>query len=376
MSQMGQYLPLYVLSTLTGNAGGAVAPTAGNIDILGAGFLTVTGTPATSTLTISDDGTVATSYVTDAGTATPAAHVLNVLGGTNINTAGAGANLTVNLDDNITVNGMNTDDAAAGLRITGNAVGGVGTDANVDIRLIPQGVGSVVIDSISLSGTTIASTSDLTLNPTGDVIVSSASPDTAVYFDANKKLKSLDVLGDGELMIGDLLGPPKAAHLTSVDNTVAFTRGPGSLDLVVGDSVATTFTADVGNATPAANNINILGGAGIATSGAGSTITITRTGAGIYTYTAVSASPYVVLATDNVLSVDCSGIPITIQLPDVPVLGQVFRIKDRTGSANANNITVTTVTGATNIDGAATFVMNVAYESITVIGNSSTYEVL
>jgi len=132
----------------------------------------------------------------------------------------------------------------------------------------------------------------------------------------------------------------------------------------------------LGNATPAANNINILGGAGIATSGAGSTITITRTGAGIYTYTAVSASPYVVLATDNVLSVDCSGIPITIQLPDVPVLGQVFRIKDRTGSANANNITVTTVTGATNIDGAATFVMNVAYESITVIGNSSTYEVL
>jgi len=242
---VGQFLPLYVLSTLTGNAGGAVAPTAGNIDILGAGFLTVTGTPATSTLTISDDGTVATSYVTDAGTATPAAHVLNVLGGTNINTAGAGANLTVNLDDNIIVNGMNTDDAAAGLRITGNAVGGVGTDANVDIRLIPQGVGSVVIDSISLSGTTIASTSDLTLNPTGDVIVSSASPDTAVYFDANKKLKSLDVLGDGELMIGDLLGPPKAAHLTSVDNTVAFTRGPGSLDLVVGDSVATTFTADV-----------------------------------------------------------------------------------------------------------------------------------
>lgn len=141
--------------------------------------------------------------------------------------------------------------------------------------------------------------------------------------------------------------------------------------------VLSTLTGNAGGAiAPAANNINIIGGTGIATSGAGSTITIAGTGAGIYRYTAVSASPYVVLATDNVISVDCSGVPITIQLPDVPVLGQVFRIKDRTGSANANNITVTTVGGLTNIDGAATFVMNVAYESITVIGSGAAYEII
>jgi len=39
---------------------------------------------------------VATSYVTDAGTATPALNILNVLGGTGVDTAGAGDTITIN----------------------------------------------------------------------------------------------------------------------------------------------------------------------------------------------------------------------------------------------------------------------------------------
>lgn len=41
------------VETLTGNSGGAVPPTANNINIVGDGAVTVTGTPGTSTLTIS-----------------------------------------------------------------------------------------------------------------------------------------------------------------------------------------------------------------------------------------------------------------------------------------------------------------------------------
>lgn len=41
-----------LLNTLTGNTGGAVSPSGGNINILGAGAITVTGSPSTHTLTI------------------------------------------------------------------------------------------------------------------------------------------------------------------------------------------------------------------------------------------------------------------------------------------------------------------------------------
>ncbi len=83
--------------TITGNTGGAVPSDASNnINLLGSAPLSVTGTPASNTLTIDTDGTVATSYITDSGTATPAADVLNVLGGTGISTSGSGNTLTIN----------------------------------------------------------------------------------------------------------------------------------------------------------------------------------------------------------------------------------------------------------------------------------------
>ncbi len=42
--------------TLTGNSGGAVPPTAGNINVIGSGSVNVVGNPGTSTLTISMSG--------------------------------------------------------------------------------------------------------------------------------------------------------------------------------------------------------------------------------------------------------------------------------------------------------------------------------
>ena len=60
MSQIIQYDTTTVLGdieTLTGNAGGAVGPDgAGNVNILGSGSMTVTGNPATNTLTITTTG--------------------------------------------------------------------------------------------------------------------------------------------------------------------------------------------------------------------------------------------------------------------------------------------------------------------------------
>lgn len=107
------------------------------------------------------------------------------------------------------------------------------------------------------------------------------------------------------------------------------------------------------------------------------TITISATADLDYNYTTVNASPYVVLSTDQFISVNLTTIggAATVQLPDAPTTGRTFTIKDKVGLAATSNITVTTVSGATTIDGATTFVMNTNYQAINVIFGSAGYEV-
>lgn len=119
----------------------------------------------------------------------------------------------------------------------------------------------------------------------------------------------------------------------------------------------------------------LTAGSGISIANGAGTITISSTGADLLAYTNVNTTPYVVLTTDEFLGVDCSGAPITIQLPNAPSTGRVFYIKDRTGSANTNNITVTTVGGAVNIDGSTSYTMNTQYASINVLFDGSTYQI-
>lgn len=139
-----------------------------------------------------------------------------------------------------------------------------------------------------------------------------------------------------------------------------------------------TLTGNTGGAVgPLAGNINVVGTGSITVTGnpGTHTLTISTTGTTTLAYTNVTTSPYVVLTTDEYLSVDSSTIAITIQLPNAPSTGRVYIVKDRTGNAATHNITVTTVGGVVLIDGAATFVMNTAFEAIQVIFNGTGYEI-
>jgi len=139
-----------------------------------------------------------------------------------------------------------------------------------------------------------------------------------------------------------------------------------------------TLTGNTGGAVgPTVGNINVVGTGSVAVTGnpGTSTLTISDNGLLVYAYTATSASPYVATATDTYISVDSSGGAKVVQLPNAPVVGRVFIVKDRTGSAGANTITVTTVGGVVNIDGATTFVMNTNYESSEFLFNGTAYEV-
>ncbi len=167
-------------------------------------------------------------------------------------------------------------------------------------------------------------------------------------------------------------------------NTITFTlTGTTNHALQVGNSagsltslgVAGNGQIPIGSAGVDPVIANITAGSGISISNGPGTITISATGADLLAYTNVNTTPYVVLTTDEYLGVDCSGGAITIQLPNAPSTGRVFYIKDRTGSANTNNISVTTVGGAVNIDGVTTYTMNTQYASINVLFDGSTYQI-
>jgi hypothetical protein len=87
------------ITTLTGNSGGAVPPTAGNINVVGSGSITVTGNPGTSTLTISSSGSGITSITGDSGGA-QAGPAITLTGGTSGAVfAGAANTLTMSFNN-------------------------------------------------------------------------------------------------------------------------------------------------------------------------------------------------------------------------------------------------------------------------------------
>ena len=158
--------------------------------------------------------------------------------------------------------------------------------------------------------------------------------------------------------------------MSQAGNYTEFTIGPGV--------AVQTITGNSGGAVSpsAGNNISIVGdGTSVNVVGTpgSNTLTISATGATVLTYTPVAATPYVVLSTDAFIGVNTSALAITINLPNAPVTGKVYIIKDVSGNAAALNITVTTVGGVVLIDAAATYVMNTAYEAINVLFNGTKY---
>jgi hypothetical protein len=138
---------------------------------------------------------------------------------------------------------------------------------------------------------------------------------------------------------------------------------------------ATNGQIAIGSTGMAPSLATITPGTGISISNGAGSITISATGTSTFNYTAVSTTPYVVAATDDYLGVTSSSMAITVELPNAPATGRAYIIKDTAGSAATNNITITTVGGSVDIDGATSFVMNTNYQSANVVFNGTAYEV-
>lgn len=128
------------------------------------------------------------------------------------------------------------------------------------------------------------------------------------------------------------------------------------------------------------NNPNsFVAGTGISilpTSGTGANIvTITATGLALEPVRIATVSPDTVTVADSVVSYQLAAPgPVAVALP-AGVTGQVFYLKDGTGDAAVNNITITP-NGAETIDDAATAVINTNYGALTLVYTGAKWEII
>ena len=88
-----------------------------------------------------------------------------------------------------------------------------------------------------------------------------------------------------------------------------------------------------------------------------------------------SAVNYIVLADDVIINITDTSAPRTVTLPAPgnSNIGKFFTVKDTSGNAGANSITVDSVSG--NIDGVATHVIALNYASATFYSDGTNYSI-
>lgn len=148
-------------------------------------------------------------------------------------------------------------------------------------------------------------------------------------------------------------------------------------------SVGSGVTLNIHNVVIASSNANVITGAGtVRFSGVSfydtsSTINTTTQTPVVSCNDAIKvvapgAYPYTMIPQDAMILVDTSSAR-TINLEASPATGTKHIIKDNVGSAAANNITISG--NGKNIDGAASYTINVAYGSVDLIYNGTEWGV-
>lgn len=243
--------------------------------------------------------------------------------------------------------------------LTGNSGGAVGPDASHNIDLVGNNTSGINIVGVPASNLLTVVGIQSTTTQRGTVELATDAETIAGSNTSNavtpESLKAK-------------LGP-------QVNHSIALFQG--SFLPLVSLGAAADGEIPIGSLGSDPNLTTITAGTGITVTNGPGSITISSAGADLLSYTAVTnaMSPYTVLSTDEYLGVNTTAGTVTLRLPNAPSIGRLYYIKDSTATAGTNAITVTTVGGAVNIDGATSYTMNVNYQSIQVIFNGTSYEV-
>lgn len=207
------FVTLIGLGALFFNAdsGQATPNASGIVNVVGG--IGLTSIASGNTITFDVDSSIATSYVSDSGSAIASGNILNVIGGVGLTSTGFGNNLTINLDSPVVV-----------------ANGGTGR-TTLTVNAVLCG------NATSIIGMTNQGT-------------------------------------DGQVLIARTAAIPAFATITSTGSTIAFTLGPNTLNMETGSAVAKSFTTNSGTATPSAGILSVVGSHGLNTSGATNIVTV------------------------------------------------------------------------------------------------------
>ena len=144
LNPLNSVVPIGGVSNLTGNSGGAVGPTAGNINVVGTGDVLVTGNPGTSTLTISVTGGIPETFDADSGSATSSGGIININGGTSIATSASGNTIDIAVTEVAVANGGTGATTLTGVLI-GNGTSAVTGNAITQYDVLIGGASNAIV---------------------------------------------------------------------------------------------------------------------------------------------------------------------------------------------------------------------------------------
>lgn len=151
---------------------------------------------------------------------------------------------------------------------------------------------------------------------------------------------------------------PSSGNLNVLGGTGISTSGAGNtVTIDVSGAIATSYVEDVGSAAPSGGILNIVGGTGVNTSGAGSTVTINASAAVPTTFTEDVGSAVPVANNLNIVGgagISTSGAGDTVTITALAPTNLTFTEDTGTATPAANNINVVgTATNGIATSGAA-----------------------
>ena len=237
--------PLTNGQLLIGSTG--ASPVAASLTSSGGSITITPGAGSINLEAATDVGAV--DFVTDSGTATESGGSLNVLGGNQINTSGTGDTLTVNLDTDVTVTNLFTDDTASGLTITADSISADGTDTDIDIMITPKGDGGAVISSNLTVGGADRNSSFVVNGSTLDALVTSQAEsvsDTAGIVDV--RYSDTGAIGGHFLMLRTRGSESTPAVVQNNDIiSKILTAGYDGTDYALGSEIRTSVSGTPGD---------------------------------------------------------------------------------------------------------------------------------